>query len=280
MAAGELSSGTTFLVNSAKKYFEVTFQGPQIHLESPVDSTLNWIPALHFKLNDHLTVIAEASETPYPLIFSLRRQDVIRLQQPVAIYCICPEESYLHDQSASKRLIADGYGLITIASDGSAQKRASCIPLIQQITDEEFLADIRNLPRKFRTRLAEAFDRYKFNAPSGVADIAEVFEGLVLKAGRDGVKRTWLPAWEVRPGAPARTLQAMTASPQFQNTRAAIGAAEAFISMYRNTSHHFPKNAKQAATKYRDCRHGFLEGLKKLVFFRDAVKSIGLTGGL
>src|SRR5258706_13468600 len=108
MSTTGLSSGTEFLVASAKAYFDATYQNPVIHLGTVVDASLNWVPAMQLKINDHLTVIAEASETPYPLIFSLRRVDVLRLQQPIAIYCVCPEEVYLKSQREAKRLMADG----------------------------------------------------------------------------------------------------------------------------------------------------------------------------
>lgn len=278
MASSGLTSGTTVLVDAAKKYIASVFQNPTVVINETVDDSLSWAPTLHFKVNDHLTVIVEASESPYPLIFNLRRQDVLRLNHPISVYCVCPEESYLKNQADVKRLIADGYGLITVASDGTALKRTSCIPLLQQITEEEFEAEIRGLPKKLRARLAEAFDRYKHNAPSGTTDVAEVFEGLVLRAGRDSVKKAWISVGEAKPGSPAKTLAAMGQVTNLKNAAAAIGAAQAFISMYRNVSHHFPKDKKQAAKKYRDCRHGFLEGLKKIVFFRNAMRAAGLSG--
>ena len=45
---------------------------------------------------------------------------------------------------------------------------------------------------KIRTHLAEAFLSYKHGAPQGAAKLAEVFEGLVLKAGREAASKTWL----------------------------------------------------------------------------------------
>lgn len=278
MASAGLTSGTPILVDAAKKYVATIFQSPAIAVNAIVDQKLNWTPTLHFKVNDHLTVIMEASDSPYPLIFNLRRQDILRLNEPISVYCVCPEESFLGNQAEVKRLIADGYGLITVDADGNALKRTGCIPLLQQITNEEFASEIRALPRKLRSRLAEAFDRYQHNAPSGTADVAEVFEGLVLRAGRDCAKRGWISPGEAKPGLPAKTLAAMRAVSNLQNAEAAIAAAQAFISMYRNLSHHFPKNKKQAAKKYRDCRHGFLEGLKKIAFFREAMRNAGLSG--
>jgi hypothetical protein len=281
MATSGLSSGTEFLRNAAKAFFEDLFQSPTINIGQPVDSMLDWIPSMHFKINDHLTIIAEVSaETPYPLIFSLRRLDILKLQIPISIYCICPEEEYLSKQTSAKKLMSDGFGLLTVSADGNVQRRSSCIPLVQQITDEDFKTEIVGLPQVIRRRLAEAFERYKSNAPSGVADISEVIEGLVLKAGREAAKKGWIRAADARSGIPAATLTALSLSSQGRNATAAIGAIQGYISFYRNPAHHFPKNKKLAFRKYRDTRHAFLDGLKKVQQFRDAMKNIGLSGAL
>ena len=250
-------------------------------VNAEVDKELSWKPSLHFKANDHLTVVVEASDdAPYPRIFEMRRQAVIALNRPVSIYCICPEESYLSDQSEAKRLIADGYGLLTVDASGNVQKRESCIPLLQQITRQEFKAEIKPLPQKIRALCAEAFDAYNHNAQSGTAKMTEIIEGLILKAGRDAVKKGWLTAADARAGQSQNTLTKMQAASQFNNVVAAIGAVQGYVSEYRNPNHHWPKDKKQAAKKYRDCRHGFLDGLKKSVMFRDAMRKIGLSGSI
>jgi hypothetical protein len=275
-----LGSGDDLLIDAARSYFAEFYQNPSMIVNAEVDKDLSWKPSLHFKANDHLTVVVEASDAPYPRIFEMRRQDVIRLHRPVSVYCVCPEESYLSDQSEAKRLISDGYGLLTVDAMGKVQKRESCIPLLQQITRQEFAAEIKPLPQKIRALCAEAFDGYNHNAPAGTGRMAEIIEGLILKAGRDAVKRTWLVANDATPGQSQNTLTKMQTTPQFQNVKAAIGAVQGYVSEYRNLSHHWPKDKKHAAKKYRDCRHGFLDGLKKVVMFREAMRKIGLSGGL
>ncbi|MFF0950578.1 hypothetical protein ACFYE9_23790 [Rhizobium leguminosarum] len=280
MASVGLSSGAEFLREAARKFFANAYQNPTIHVASEIDPKLSWKPSLHFKINEHLMVIAEVSETPYPMIFGLRRSDVLQVEIPISIYCVCPEEAYLADQASAKRLMAHGFGLLTVGADGTVQKRSNCIPLVQQISDLEFKAEISGLPAKCRQRIAEAFERYTHNAPSGVSDITEIVEGFILKAGKDAAKKGWIKAAEAKPGAPAATLAAMAQAPQFGAAMAAIGGAQSYISLYRNTAHHFPKNKKQAHRKYRDCRHAFLDGIKKIQHFREAMKNAGLSGTL
>lgn len=280
MASGGLSSGTDFLRNSAAAYFNQVYQHPPMQVAAEVDPSLSWKPSIQLRVNDHLVVLAEASETPYPIIFRLRRTDVLQLQMPISIYCVCPEEAYLEEQAEVKELRAHGYGLLTVAANGTVQNRFSSIPIVQQIPDAEFRQEITGLPPKIKRSVSEAFDLYNHNSPAGVSNITEVFEGVILKAAREAVKKTWLKAKDAKPGATAATLAAMSLAPQFANCAAAIGGAQAYVSRYRNTAHHFPKNKKQAHRKYRDCRNAFVNGIKEVQDFRTAMKNVGLTGNI
>jgi hypothetical protein len=278
MVAGSLSSGLIPLRDAARAYFAALYQNPAIHVEAEVDPGLNWKPSLHFKVNDYLTVIAEVSEKPYPMIFHLRRVDVEHLLQPISIYCVCPEEAYLEDQAEAKKLMEHGYGLLTVDADGKVQLRASCIPVIQIVASKFFDSEIKGMPLKIRQRLAEAYQNYLHSAPSGSSGISEILEGLIVRAAKDAVARKWISKSDTKNLADA--LDAMVASPQCKNALAALGAVRGYVSMYRNANHHFPKNRKQAAQKYLDCRHSFLDGLKKVRQFRDAMRTLGFSGAL
>ncbi|UXX81779.1 hypothetical protein [Roseovarius pelagicus] len=277
-----LTSGADFLKDSAKLYFANYYQNPPIRVDQELDRNLNWTPSLQFKVQTHLTVLAEVSENPYPQILSMRRMDILDLSFPISVYCVCPEEAYLAHQghSEAKKLILHGFGLLTVSSNGAVQRVAGCIPLIQRISEIDFNSEIKGLSPTIRRRLREAFDRYQASAPSGAADIAEVLEGFILKAGRDAVKKGWLQRSDAQAGQMAKTLDAMVAVPQFGSALAPIGGARAYVAKYRNASAHFPKSKIQAAIKYRDCRHGFLDGLKQISTFCKAMKGLGLTGGI
>lgn len=277
-----LTHGTDFLKNAARDYFARYYQNPPIKIDLELDRNFNWRPSLQFKVQKHLTILAEVSETPYPQILNMRRMDILDLEFPVAVYCVCPEEAYLAQQghADAKKLIDHGFGLLTVAPDGTVQKVSSCIPLIQRISEIDFSSEIKSLTPTVRRRLRESFDRYQHSPPSGTGDIAEVLEGFILKAGRDAVKKGWIDRKDAQPGQMARTLNAMTSAPQFLDSLAPLGGARAYVAKYRNASAHFPKNSAQAATKYRDCRHGFLDGIKQISTFSKAMRSKGLSGGL
>lgn len=278
MTAENLTTGLDPIKDAAKAYFRGIYHVQNVILDSEVDAKLNWKPSIQLKVNEHLTIIAEVSEKPYPLIISLRRPDVENLPQPISVYSVCPEEAYLADQAEAKRLMAHGYGLLTVDAAGAVQVRASCIPVIQIISQETFQDEIKGLPAKLKTRLAEAYQRYVHNAPSGSTDISEVLEGLVTRAGKEAVGKKWIAKSDTR--TVAKTLDAMMAAPDCHNAIGALAAARGYIYVYRNANHHFPKNKAQAAKKYKECRHSFLDGLKKVRHFRDAMRNLGLTGGL
>ena len=276
----DLTTGSQFLVDRTKAYFASHYHNPSMKFACAVDKGLSYSPSIQFKIHSHLSVIVEVSETPYPTILSLRRTDIEDLQIPIAVFCSCPEEAYLNDQANAKRLIAHGFGLVTVAMDGQVQVRSTAIPLIQRISDTVFKAELKDLPAGIKRRLVEAYDRYIHSAPSGVADIAEVIEGFILKAGREAAKKGWIAAKFANGQTPASTLDAMQAATELAPSMAAIGSVRGYVADYRNISHHFPKNQQQAAVKYQECRHAFLDGLKRVNSFRSAMRARGLTGSL
>ena len=161
---------------------------------------------------------------------------------PISIFCVCPEEAYLNDQASAKELMADGYGLLTVAADGQVQKRATATRLCSKFRIRNSRPNYPACRPQFDAGSPSFFDRYQHNAPSGVADISEVLEGLVLRAGRDAARKKIIAASDAKPGAPAITLSALLATKQGQNAGSGDCGAQSYIAMYRNTAHHFPKN--------------------------------------
>lgn len=260
---------------AARKHFNKLFHDPVMKLNQPIDG-LDWSPAISFRPNKHSLIIVEASETVYPAMFTLRRSKMEKYAVPVSVYCTCTEDEFLKHQGRVKDLVDAGYGLVTLDANGDTHTRAECVPVQQIIYREMFDEEIKPLPRGVRQRLAESFHRYTHNPPSGVTDITEVMEGIIIKAGVAAKKKGWLSNAEVKVDV-ATLLKNMQAKPQFGGALAVIGSAQGYISQWRNLSHHFPKNAAAAAKKYRDCRHAFIEGLKQIENFRTAMSNIGLA---
>lgn len=270
-----LTTGTDYLLDAAKAHFDAIFHQPAMKINEPLDG-LNWSPAISFKPNAYSLVIAETSETVFPAMFNLRRAKLEKYTVPVSVYSVCAEEEFLKSQDAVKELVEAGYGLVTVDVSGASHVRQECVPIQQIIYREIFNEEIKSLPRSIRQRLAESFQRYSHIPPSGVTDITEVMEGVIVKAGAAAKKKSWLTNAEVKVDV-AALLKNMQAKPQFGGALGAIGSAQGFMSEWRNANHHFPKNAAAAAKRYRDCRHGFLEGLRQIKNFKEAMSNIGLS---
>ncbi|MFT3976582.1 MAG: hypothetical protein QM688_05635 [Sphingomonas bacterium] len=277
MAEG-ITSANAFLRDAVKSYLITTYDHPPIKLDEEIDPNLGWRPSLNSPINNHLMVI-EASEKVYPLIFRMRRAEMAEVQSPIAVYCVCPEEAYLQNQKDAQDLEKHGFGLFTVNGEGQAIKKFAAIPIAQHITENDYAADVKRLPPKIRRMAKASFETYRGNSPAGVASLSEIVEGVILKAAKEAAKKGWMSTSEASSGL-AAVVDKMKAKPQFNGANAALSSAQAFISRYRNASHHFPKNSKQAHLKYRDCRHGFLDGLRHIQALHDAMKAAGLTGSV
>ena len=272
------TSSDKILAEAAAKYFRGIYERARMRFREVVIAELGWEPSLHFKANDHLTIIVEASETPYPQILRLRHAEVLSVHMPISVYCMCPEEAYLQEskQPDVNNLRSHGYGLLTADKKGKVTKRFGCIPLIQHLPESEFTTEIKDLPIGTRVRIKEAFESYNQNAGGGVRELTEIMEGLVLDAGKKMASKTWIDK-KATQGPLADMLDAMAATPKCRNAAAAIGGARSYMSEYRNPSHHPPRNEREAYTKYRDCLHAFRDGIKTIQKFRSAMKNLGIN---
>ena len=280
MAISGLTSGAEYLRNAAQEFFDDLYGNPKMHLDTPLHNDLQWTPALRFTIHGHINVFVEASETsPYPVVLKLKVAAVRNFPQPIAIYTICPKDVFLDRSKEAVQLQKDGIGLITVNMNGQANREFSTIPLIQIISKLEFKNETRGLPSNFRQRLSEAFEDYANKPVNGVKSVTEIVEGMVMCAGVHAVKKRFLQKSEIKYGT-ASTLDAMYASPQLSNARAAIGGVRNYNYEYRNISHHWPKSKNQAHKKYAKCRHAFLEGIYQIQNFRKALRNVGISAGL
>lgn len=282
MAVIELTAGQEFLCNAARTYFKEHYGNPQMHLGSPLHEKLSWVPALRFVIQQHINIFVEPSETnPYPRILEMKNIDVRHFPQPIAIYIVCPEDVFLKPthQAAIKRLQDHGFGLVTVDTDGVARRRFRARPLVQVISEESFRVEVRGLSGRIRQCVSEAFDDYEDQPVNGVKALSEVIEGLVKKAGEDAYKKKYLSKSVIRKGM-AETLDAMHAAAQFKDVRAEIGGVRSYVKNYRNLGHHWPSSFRKSYTKFTNCRHAFLEGIKQIKLFREAMKKVNLSGNL
>lgn len=278
MSAVQLTSGAPYLVEKASTFFRNHYGGVQIASPGAIKG-VSWSPSLGFVINTHHTICGEASEDRvYPEVLRLRNADILAVHEPISVYAITTDEVYLRttEQADVRELAKHGYGLVTVSADGSVQRRIQAQPLVQHISQQDYLANIVGLPSRLKQHTSAAFDTYAVTPPSGVAQLSEVIEGMVTRAFKDGLKRGFVQS--AMPNTTAATLDALIASPQLGAARPALGGARAFYSEFRNLTHHFPRSKAKAYKKYCDCRHGFIEGLHRVSTLRESLRNVGLSG--
>jgi len=273
-----ITSATDFLTEAITIYLQTNYDGPPIKCATEIDKNLGWVPTLNCQVNNNLMLI-EVSEKVYPGIFRMRRAEMAEIEKPIAVYCVCPEEAYLADQKEANDLSRHGFGLFTVNSEGEVVKKFAAIPIAQHIPEADYNADVKGLPAKVKREVKSCFETYRGNSPAGVSSVSELVEGMVMKAARDAAKKGWITKADTKKPL-AEILLKLKTVPQFKSAEIKLSGAGAFVSRYRNTAHHFPKSQRHAHRKYRDCRHGFLEGVRILQDLQSAFKSAGLAGSL
>jgi len=271
----EFGQSDSFLKEAALKYFQGKYEKPKIEIDEVIDSKLRWRPNFSFKFTNHLTILAEVSENPYPNIFKLNHAEINNIYKPISIFCVCPLASYLTKQSEVKKLRSHGYGLLTVDSEGHVEKQIQPIPLIQHIPENEFLEEIKSFPKRIRLLLKEAFDRYNHAPGAGIQELSQTIEGFIHIAGKKAYQKELITS--VNGDDCASILDKMSASIKFKDAMAGIGGIRSYMKEYRNPAHHTPRNPKQAHKKYIECQHAFRDGIKKLNSFRIALKNLGIN---
>lgn len=282
MATIDLTPGLATLRDAARGFFERHYGNPVMYEEKELHQDLEWTPSLRFVLYNHINVFVEPSETgPYPRILKLKHPEVLDFPQPIEIYAVCPEDAITSSfqQAERRHLQAHGHGLITVNHAGEASRVFSATPLVQVIRRSEFTELTKRLPLRIRRRVSEAFEDYESRPVNGVKCLSEIIEGLVQKAGSDAVKRGYIAKRELGNNI-AKTLDALHGINQCNSIRPQIGGVRSYVSVYRNLSHHWPRNKAKSYEKFTDCRHAFLDGIKQVTRFRDGVKNVGFSGNL
>lgn len=280
MSTDGLTPGHGFLREAARICFAERYGNPRMHVNKPLSPKLEWVPALRFSVHKHINVFVEPSDDgPYPRMLAMRSAEVRNYPEPIAIYSVCHDAATTTPSGRAdcKRLKAHGFGLVTVDPDGGADIQFPTIPLVQAISEADFKRHLKGLPNGIRQPASEAFEDYQAKPVNGVKTLSELIEGMITKAGKDSATRGGI-TMAISQSTQADVLDALYN--QHGPARAAIGGARKFIKECRNLSHHWPRNKKDAYQRYSDCRHHFLEGLRTIRSFRQAMKSVGLSGNV
>ena len=250
-----------------------------MQLGKALSPKLEWAPALRFTLH-RLNIFVEPSDDgPYPRLLQMKYAEVSNHPEPIAVYCVCHAAAIAtpEGQKDLRRLKSHGFGLVTVDPAGAATILFSAIPLVQAIPEDEFLRQLKGLPRGIQQRVREAFDDYTTKPTNGVKSLSELVEGMIRKAGQDSARKKTMTQKAAK-GSVSKVLDELHT--HYPSARPAIGGARKFFNECRNPAHHWPTTKKASHQKYVDCRHHFLEGLRTVQAFRQAMKAVGLSGNL
>jgi len=271
-----LSSGIKFILEGAAPYFRAQY-GNKIKVLEAISDDIAWLPSLHFKIDKFTIVAVEGSEdTPYPEILRLRHADILNAGFPITVYSICPEDVFLKKESQPiiREMREHGIGIYSIDSSTTVHLRERAIPLVQHISHLDFNGEVSGITGRLKFEIVEAFENYKLKAQSGVKEITEISEALIKLAAKNTTIVSWIG--NHKNDSCAVILDYMFLVNQLSSARAAIGGMRNYISNYRNTAHHPPRSKRQAFLKFKDCRHAFLDGLKCIRNFKEALRNLGI----
>lgn len=264
------------VANKAMSYCKKQYGGNGLKVEEPIAPSISWRPTFFLKPTNFLIVAAEVEDFIFPESLKGAAHDISHYDYPVAVYQVCSLDAFQADPRHEKvnRLRNHGFGIITVADNGTVVIQHSAIPLAQHISPHTLESALCCLTTPLRVRFRAAHTTYLTNEGQGLQQAGQLVEGLVLSLATQAAK-----AGLVSTGVPKQPLADMIDSlyecKQFKDHRATLGAARAFIKSFRNPVSHAPKTAKQAAEKIRLCRSGFLDAIEVAGKLRTVMQALG-----
>ena len=266
------------LAKAVHKFFRDHYEPPVINILAEIDPNLRFVPAISFQSSDFVTICAEFSEaTAYPPVLALKYAELLQVVIPISIYAAIPEEIFLRNdmQTDVIKLEEHGFGLLTVNANGNVTKRFEGIPLAQVISKQLFESEIAAYPRSARSKLRHSYDLYIRNPMSGLQDLTVLAEGLVNAAISKAIKLGIFSS-KLQKQTLATKLKAMSLDARFRAATAAIGGMQSLVK-YRNSAHHHAKSKSAMLRRLTSCRHYFLDGIKEIKAFCDAMARAGIT---
>ncbi len=245
-----------------------------------ISPDINWRPTLQITVNKYTTIAFEISEKVFPPIISLSRTEIVNTNQPICVYSVCSEEECRKNMKDIKILKSHGFGLLMIDDDGNISQYANAIPLAQFIPKNKYDDLVREIPANIKQRIKTAFDTYNQNPVSGLEEITKIVEGIAFNTASKLVTRGDMSLFSSGTSlSDVLADMANVSSPKRSPLRgqlAAIGGFQSYVKEFRNSSHHEPKNKKQAKKQLSHCEAGFTEGIRKISDFVLAFKKYGI----
>ena len=234
-----------------------------LKLEAEISPKISWRPTFHLRSTPSLIVAAEISDSLYPGILKIAAHDLLSFSFPVAVYLVCPLDTYVSDkkQTTIRALKADGFGIITVDDQETATIQHNCGPLAQHLSEESLTAELSGLTPAMKVRFRSAHAAYTSNVGQGLQAGGQIVEALVMNIAKEAAKENLVKAGLPKQSA-ADAIDELYGLEAFKDHRAALGGARDFAKEYRNIASHPARSAKQAIDKIRKCRSGFIVAIR------------------
>lgn|GEM_PF-1911080 len=251
------------VAHASLKYFTYRFGKNGLKINTEISPGISWRPTFHLKATSSLIVAAEVSDGLYPEILKIAAHDLLKFDFPVAVFLVCPLDTYLSDkkQTSIRSLKADGFGLITVDDHTVATIQHNCVPLAQHLSEDSLDTELGDLSPTLKVTFRAAHDTYAGNVGQGLQAGGQIVEALVMNIAKGAVKANLVNASVLKQSA-ADAIDELYSLQPFKNHRAALGGARDFAKEYRNIASHPAKSAKEAIDKIRKCKTGFINAIR------------------
>jgi hypothetical protein len=251
------------VAQAGQKYLTSRYGKNGLKLEEEIDPAISLRPTIQLKLNKAQIIAAVVSDSLYPASLKVAGHDILRFDFPIAVYLICALDIYQADkgQKVTGELRRHGFGILTVDDEANVVQQCACIPLAQFLSEEEMAPDLSALTPKLKVAFRTAHGTYVTNEGQGLQACGQIVEALVRSLARGAATKGLITA-PPKGTATADLIDELYSKNAFKDSRATLGGARDFIKEYRNIASHPADTAKQAMTKIRKCKKGFLDALR------------------
>lgn len=146
--------------------------------------------------------------------------------------------------------------------------------LAQHISQEQLEGALKGLSPTMKVKFRSAHDAYAGNEGQGLQQAGQVVEAMVKSMGAQA-ERAGIISHAAATGHVADLIDALYATNEFKDHRAALGAARDFVKEFRNVASHPSNSARNLAEKIRKCKAGFLDAINVAIKLRIVAQKMG-----
>jgi len=242
--------------------------------EEPIDGSISWRPTYFLKPSRFEIIAVEVDDKIYTEVLKSAAHDIGNFDHPITVYQASPLDVFQNDPRMARiGLLRDhGFGIITVDDEGNARIQHTAQPLAQNILPTRFESDLSGLTQSLKIAFRAAYVTFQTNVGQGLQQAGQIVEGMIgsicSQAEANGTIAT-------SAGSLADKIDLLYQSNHFRQYRGTLGGVRSFVREFRNTASHAPRSAKEAAEKIRNCKDGFLTGLRLAKQLREDMQRAG-----